>query len=97
MLALTEDAVDAVKRLVESSDETTDSSGLRMVAEPVGLRTNLQLSVVPLPAEDDQIIEEQGARIFLEPEAAALLDGKVLDASVEQGQVAFTLADQGEA
>jgi iron-sulfur cluster assembly protein len=97
MLALTEDAVDAVKRLVESSDETTDSSGLRMVAEPVGLRTNLQLSVVPLPAEDDQIIEEQGARIFLEPEAAALLDDKVLDASVEQGQVAFTLADQGEA
>jgi iron-sulfur cluster assembly protein len=97
MLALTEGAVDAVKRLVESSDETTDSSGLRMVAEPVGLRTNLQLSVVPLPAEDDQIIEEQGARIFLEPEAAALLDGKVLDASVEQGQVAFTLADQGEA
>ena len=97
MLALTEGAVDAVKRLVESSDETTDSSGLRMVAEPVGLRMNLQLSVVPLPAEDDQIIEEQGARIFLEPEAAALLDDKVLDASVEQGQVAFTLADQGEA
>ena len=96
MLALTEGAVDAVKRLVESSEETTDSSGLRMVAEPAGLRTNLQLSVVSLPAEDDQIIEEQGARIFLEPEAAALLDDKVLDASVEQGQVAFTLAEQSE-
>jgi iron-sulfur cluster assembly protein len=96
MLALTEGAVDAVKRLVESSEETTDSSGLRMVVEPAGPRTNLQLSVVQLPAEDDQIIEEQGARIFLEPEAAALLDDKVLDASVEQGQVAFTLAEQSE-
>jgi Fe-S cluster assembly iron-binding protein IscA len=96
MLALTEGAVEAVKTLVDASDDGVDSSGLRVVAEPVGLRTNLQLSVVPLPAEDDQVIEEQGARVFLEPEAAALLDDKVLDARVEQGQVAFTLADQGE-
>ena len=96
MLALTDGAVEAVKALVDASDDAVDSSGLRMVAEPVGLRTNLQLSVVPLPAEDDQVIEEHGARVFLEPEAAALLDDKVLDASVEQGQVAFTLAEQGE-
>jgi iron-sulfur cluster assembly protein len=96
MLALTESAVEAVKTLVDASDDAVDSSGLRVVAEPAGLRTNLQLSVVPLPAEDDQVIEEHGARVFLEPEAAALLGDKVLDASVEQGQVAFTLADQSE-
>lgn len=94
MLALTESAVEAVKTLVETSDDVEGSSGLRMVAEPAGQRTNLQLSVVPLPAEDDQVIEEQGARVFLEPQAAALLDDKILDASVEQGQVAFTLVDQ---
>jgi iron-sulfur cluster assembly protein len=55
---------------------------------------NLQLSVVALPGEDDEVIEEHGARLFLEPEAASLLDGKVLDASIEDNQVAFTLADQ---
>jgi iron-sulfur cluster assembly protein len=60
------------------------------------MRTNLQVSVVPLPAEDDEVIEEQGARVFLEPEAASLLEDKVLDASVEQNQVAFTIADQIE-
>jgi iron-sulfur cluster assembly protein len=47
-------------------------------------------------AEDDEVIEEERARIFLDPEAASLLEDKVLDASVEQNQVAFTLADQLE-
>ena len=93
-LALTDNAVEAVKNIVSVSDNET--SGLRMVAERAGTEANFQLSVVPLPAEDDEVIEERGARIFLEPEAASLLDDKVLDASVEQNQVAFTIADQIE-
>jgi len=40
------------------------------------------------------VIEGEGALVFLEPEAASLLDDKVLDARVEQDQVAFTIADQ---
>ena len=93
-LALTENAVEAVKSIVSSSDNET--SGLRMVAERAGTQANFQLSVIPLSAEDDEVIEERGARVFLEPEAASLLDDKVLDASVEQNQVAFTIADQIE-
>jgi Fe-S cluster assembly iron-binding protein IscA len=96
LLALTDSAVEAVKNIVSSSDEASETGGLRMVAEQAGMQTNLQLSVVTLPAEDDEVIEEQGARVFLEPEAASLLDDKVLDASVEQDQVAFTIADQIE-
>jgi iron-sulfur cluster assembly protein len=96
VLALTDSAVEAVKALVESSDDAVDTSGLRMVAEPTPVGTNLRLSVVSLPAEDDEVIEDQGARVFLEPDAASLLDDKVLDASVDQGQLAFTLADQIE-
>jgi iron-sulfur cluster assembly protein len=96
LLALTDNAVEAVKNIVSSSDETSETSGLRVVAERAGNQANLQLSVVPLPAEDDEVIEEQGVRVFLEPEAASLLDEKVLDASVEQDQIAFTLADQIE-
>jgi iron-sulfur cluster assembly protein len=94
LLALTENAVEAVKNIVSSSDNET--SGLRMVAERAGTQANFQLSVVPLPAEDDEVIEKRGARVFLEPEAASLLDDKVLDASVEQNQIAFTIADQIE-
>jgi iron-sulfur cluster assembly protein len=95
LLALTDSAVEAVKGIV-SSAEVPETGGLRMVAEQAGTRANFQLSVVRLPAEDDQVIDEQGARVFLEPEAASLLDDKVLDADVEQNQVAFTIADQLE-
>jgi Fe-S cluster assembly iron-binding protein IscA len=96
LLALTDNAVEAVKSIVSSSDEISETGGLRMVAERAGTRANFQLSVVPLPAEDDEVVDEQGARVFLEPDAASLLDDKVLDASVEQDQVAFTIADQIE-
>jgi iron-sulfur cluster assembly protein len=94
LLALTDNAVEAVKSIVSSSE--SEASGLRVVAERAGTQANFQLSVAPLPAEDDEVIEEQGARVFLEPEAASLLDDKVLDASIEQNQVAFTIADQIE-
>jgi iron-sulfur cluster assembly protein len=96
LLALTDSAVQAVKHIVSSSDEASETRGLRLVAERAGTQANFHLNVVPMPAEDDEVIEEQGARVFLEPEAASLLDDKVLDASVEHNQVAFTIADQTE-
>ena len=96
LLALTDNAVEAVKSIVSSANEVSETGGLRMVAERAGTQANFHLSVVALPAEDDEVIEEQGVRVFLEPEAASLLDEKVLDASVEQDQIAFTLADQSD-
>jgi iron-sulfur cluster assembly protein len=96
LLALTDSAVQAVKDIVSSSDEIAETGGLRMVAERAGTQANFQLSVVRLPAEDDEVIEAQGARVFLAPEAASLLEDKVLDADVEHDQVAFTIADQIE-
>jgi iron-sulfur cluster assembly protein len=96
LLALTDSAVEAVKGIVSSAGGAADTGGLRLVAVQGATQANLQLSVVALPAEDDEVIEEQGARVFLEPEAASLLDDKILDASVEQNQVEFTIADQLE-
>jgi len=96
LLALTDGAAQAVKDIISSSDELAETGGLRLVAERAGTQANFHLSVVPLPAEDDEVIEEQGARVFLEPEAASLLDDKILDASVEQSQVTFAIADQLE-
>jgi Fe-S cluster assembly iron-binding protein IscA len=47
------------------------------------------------PVAGDQVIESEGARVFLEPGAAVALDDKSLDAQVdEEGTVAFTLAEQ---
>jgi iron-sulfur cluster assembly protein len=94
MLALTERAVEAVKGIVSSVEGVSESGGVRLAADEPGAESGFRLSVVGLPAEDDQVIEEHGARVFLEPRAASLLDDKLLDASVAQNQVAFTLADQ---
>ena len=96
MLMLTDDAVQAVRDIVSASGDLAETGGLRMVAERSGIQTSVALSVVPLPAEDDEVIEEEGARVFLEPKAAALLEDKVLDISFEEDQVAFTIADQVE-
>jgi iron-sulfur cluster assembly protein len=94
LLALTESVVVAAKTIVSSSDEGCRDRRLRMVADLAGTQANFQLRVVPVPAEDDEVIEEQGARVFLEPQAASLLGDKVLDASVDENQVAFTIADR---
>ena len=96
MLALTDTAVEAVKEIVSSSEEAPEAGGLRLVAEWSGAQTTLQLSVVALPAEDDEVIDEQGARVFLDPVAASMLEDKILDASIDRNQVEFTIADQVE-
>ena len=102
LLALTDSAVQAVKEIVSSSDEASETGGLRLVAERAGTQANFQLRIVPLPAEDDEVIEEQGARIFLEPEAASLLDDKVLDANEKRtttnsnGVYSFSALDAGK-
>jgi hypothetical protein len=61
LLALTDSAVQAVRQIV-SSEEVSETGGLRVVAERAGMQTNFQLSVVPLPAEDDEVIEGGGSR-----------------------------------
>ena len=94
MLALTASAVQAVKGIVSSSEETADTGGLRVVADHAGPQVNFQLSVTALPAEDDEVVEQAGARLFLDPEASSLLEDKLLDATMAESQVQFTLTEQ---
>jgi iron-sulfur cluster assembly protein len=94
LLALTDRAVDAVKEIVSSSGETSEMGGLRLTAERAGTQASFKLRVVPMPAEDDAVIEDHGARVFVEAEAATLLDAMVLDATVDENKVAFTVVDR---
>ncbi|MCC6854636.1 MAG: Fe-S cluster assembly protein HesB, partial [Microbacteriaceae bacterium] len=53
------------------------------------------VEVVSAPTAGDQIVETDGARVFLEENAAVVLDNKVLDATVsETGAVTFALLPQ---
>jgi iron-sulfur cluster assembly protein len=95
-LALTDNAVAAVKEVVASAPEALESSGMRIVAhEGADGQASFELSVAAVPAEDDEVIEEQGARVFLESTASDLLDSRALDARVDADRhIAFVIGDQ---
>jgi Fe-S cluster assembly iron-binding protein IscA len=96
LLAITETAATAIKRLT-ASQEQPEEAGVRIAARQdvdVDAPESLQLSVVEGPAEDDQVVDEHGAHVFLEPHAASYLDDKLLDAYIEGQQVRFAVSDQ---
>lgn len=93
MLAITENAAEAIQAIVASSEAPVEA-GLRIAARPEEER-KLELTIAAVPAEDDEVVEEHGAQVFLDPEAASYLDDKVLDARVEGQQVGFEVLEQG--
>jgi iron-sulfur cluster assembly protein len=93
MLTLTVGAVSAIRSLT-SQPELPAQTGLRIVAQGEG-EASFQLALAEGPVAGDQVVEEGGARVFVEPAAAAVLEDKALDAQVnEQGSVAFSVSDQ---
>lgn len=92
MLTVTDNAVAAIRSLTDQP-EVPDGAGLRIATDPNA--GSLQLSLSPEPQEGDQVVDSAGARLFLDNDAALLLDDKALDASVDdQGTVQFALAEQ---
>lgn len=93
MLTLTENASTVVKNIVDQSGGTQDG-GLRISQDAVD---SPALHVIPTeaPQPGDHVLEESGARVFLEETAAETLEDKILDAQVDDdGGVQFTIAVQ---
>jgi iron-sulfur cluster assembly protein len=91
MLTVSPQASEAI-RGIAAATETPEDAVLRIVSQP---DEGLQIQLVDEPAPDDVVIEDEGARLALEPTAAALLDDKRLDASFKEGEgVMFTVSDQ---
>jgi iron-sulfur cluster assembly protein len=95
-LTLTDNAVEAVKEIVSSASEVPETSGIRIVADAAeNGQASFQLRVAAVPDAGDEVIEDQGARVFLESATAELLDDKALDADVGADErVAFLISDQ---
>ncbi|HEX4832529.1 MAG TPA: Fe-S cluster assembly protein HesB [Trebonia sp.] len=99
MLVLTNAAAEVVKS-VTSTPQAPQGAGLRIASAIPEPRdpSSLQLTAAESPGDGDQVVEAAGARVFLEPHAAAYLSDKVLDAQFdEQGAAQFSLARQGPA
>jgi iron-sulfur cluster assembly protein len=94
VLAISRGAAQVVKEIVTSSD-VGEEGGIRLSVESIDDRSaRLDLTVADSPEPGDTLIEEEGAKIFLERDAAGFLDDKVLDASVEADGVAFSIVEQ---
>jgi iron-sulfur cluster assembly protein len=93
VLTLTPTAAEVVRHLVEDSP-APDSGGLRIAAgEMTDEGVPLELSLVVEPEDADKRIEQEGATVYLDPNAADLLDDKLLDAQVAEDRVTFVLRE----
>jgi Fe-S cluster assembly iron-binding protein IscA len=93
MLTLTDSAVSAIRTLT-SQEESAGDTGLRIMAQNEG-SSSFQLALADGPMAGDQVVEEGGAKVYVESAAAAVLQDKALDAQMtEQGDLAFRIADQ---
>ena len=91
MLTLTENACTIVKRYTEHPD-TPAEAGLRITSTA---ESQLAVTTADEPTPGDQLVEQDGARVYLDADAAQQLDDKVLDAGIDDsGNVEFGLLQQ---
>ncbi len=91
MLTITENAADVVKKIVDQNDTEPDA-GLRISQ---GTDESLALAPAVTAQPGDQVVEEKGAKVFLDEGAALVLNDKILDAKVEEdGSVQFAVGVQ---
>lgn len=87
MLTMTDNAVLVIRDLTEQQD-VAEVGGLRIAADAAA--GSLSIELVPQPVQGDQVVDNQGARIFLDADAAQLLNDTSVDAVVdEEGIVQF--------
>jgi Fe-S cluster assembly iron-binding protein IscA len=93
MLTLTENASTIVKDIT-TQPGLADSAGLRISSEAAEEPT-FAVSAAEAPEPGDQTVEQGGATVYLDQNAAVMLDDKVLDAAVDpEGKVEFALGIQ---
>ena len=93
VLTLTENATTVIKSIT-GADAAPSDAGVRISQQdPTGAQLALNTAEAPMPG--DAVVEDRGARVFLDEGAAHSLDDKVLDAAVDaQGAVEFTVIPQ---
>jgi len=92
MLTVAPSAAQAIQDLV-SSQGLPDAAGLRLDRaegqNSSGAGYELSLAAQPDPA--DLVIDQDGAHVFLSPDAADALEGSTLEATAQDNQITFAL------
>lgn len=92
MLTLTENATTVVKNLTDGIP--TETAGLRISEAPTP-EQGFAVSLADAPEQGDVVVEDAGARVFVDAVANVQLEDRVLDARVdENGGIGFALAQR---
>ncbi|HEU0128603.1 MAG TPA: hypothetical protein VFQ48_08370 [Pseudonocardiaceae bacterium] len=79
MLTVTEAAAQAINALV-TKHQMPEGAGLRITRQGETTRSEgLGLSIAAAPAQDDSVVESNGARVFLPPYMVTTLQDQELD------------------
>ena len=84
MLQLDENAVEALNQI----------GALRITAEETDEGVEIQIDEASTPKEGDEVVERDGARVFLDPAAADVLADQILGVHAHGDHFHFTFDDQ---
>jgi Fe-S cluster assembly iron-binding protein IscA len=94
VLAITSNAAEAIRRILAEAgyDETAGLRvGLNRITDD---KVSLQLLAAQEPAKGDHVIDYEGIRLFIDPQAYTTLDDRILDARVSDQGIGFTMGRQ---
>jgi Fe-S cluster assembly iron-binding protein IscA len=101
VLTLTSEATAAIEGIL-AAPELPEEAGIRIAATTERSSSNssqpavgvIEMTIAEEPAERDEVIEEGGARVFVEGVVADALNEKILDAQIVDERVQFSLGEQ---
>lgn len=94
MLEITTEAEEAIRGIL-TSDGVPDGAAFRISSQEDGdSQGGFAVTVTESAPPEDRVVEGEEVEVRLEPTAAELLDDKQLDASIDDGQVQFSLSEQ---
>lgn len=95
MLTLTPTAAAVVTNLLEDADLPENASVRIQRGGDPGEEQAIGIAIVDHRGDDDEAVPAgPNNEVFLAPDVAGLLDDQILDADIEDGNVAFTLRPQ---
>lgn len=97
MLALTENAVEAIEGIL-NAPSVPEGAGVRIAptAELDSDGAQLQITLAGEPTDSDEVIDDGGARVFVDGAATDFLEDKLLDASIVGQEVRFMIGAKAD-
>lgn len=97
MLTITQGAEEALAMLRDSVEDMPERGGVRITQEADDNGdTGFALQLVEAPGRDDVVLDGHALQVFVEPRAAALLDGSALDGEAHGDHVHFGFVDRDD-